>query len=98
MTRTGDVKHVQVTCPDQAVEMRVDEVQARGRTPVTEKPRLDVLEPKGLTQERIVQKIDLPYRQIVGSPPIAVDQIKLARVERVSDGARLCHRRDLSVA
>ena len=40
---TGDEDHVEVARPDQPVQVRVDEVQARRRAPVPEQPRLDVV-------------------------------------------------------
>ena len=40
----GDVDHVQVVLLDQPVEMDVDEIQARRGAPVSQQPRLDVLE------------------------------------------------------
>ena len=61
----------------QAVEMRVDETQARRRPPVPEEPRLDVLGTQRLPQQRIVLKIDLADRQVVGRPPVRVEALHL---------------------
>ena len=43
VARAGDVDHVAIALLDQAVELDVDEAQARRGPPVTEQPRLDVL-------------------------------------------------------
>ncbi len=41
--RSADEDHVEIALLDGAVEMRVDEVKSRGRPPVAEQPRLDLL-------------------------------------------------------
>ena len=60
MTGTGDVDHVQITLVDDAIEMRVDEVQSRRGAPVTEQPRLDVFSQQGPGEQRVVVQINLP--------------------------------------
>jgi hypothetical protein len=57
--------------------MRVDEVEARCRPPVAEKPRLDVLQFQRQLQERVVEQIDLTDREIVGGTPPCVDEFQL---------------------
>ena len=42
--RAADVNRVQVIFPDYAGEVCVDEIETRGGAPVSEKPRLNVLE------------------------------------------------------
>ena len=42
MPGAGDVDHVQVVLLDEPVQVDVDEVQTRRRSPVAEQPRLDV--------------------------------------------------------
>src|SRR5260370_30147128 len=42
VTGTANVDHVQVTCLDDTIEMRVNKIQAWRRAPVAEKPRLYV--------------------------------------------------------
>ena len=83
MARTGDVDHVEVVLFDQPVQVHVDEVQSRGRTPVAEKPRLDVILRERSFEQRIVVEIDLADRQVVGSSPIPVDQCLLLFGESV---------------
>ena len=74
-----DVDHVEVARLDDPVQVDVDEVQPRRRAPVAEQPRLDVLQRERLLQQRIVEEIDLPDRQVVGGAPPGVDAGKLLR-------------------
>ncbi len=93
---TGHVDHAEVTPADQAVEVRVDEVQARRRAPVPEQPRLDVLDPQRLAQQRIRQQVDLTDRQVVGRTPVRVDRARLLVSERIrslGQGALIVGRR-----
>ena len=46
--------------------------------PMAEQARLDVLRPQRLAQQRIVEQIDLPDREVVGGAPIAIEQIEVA--------------------
>jgi hypothetical protein len=50
----GDVDHVQLALNDDAIEMRVDEVQSRRGTPVSQQPRLDMLAQQWLLEQRVV--------------------------------------------
>ena len=68
----GDVDDVEVALLDDAVEVDVDEVQARGRAPVAEEAGLDVPAVERLLEERIVVEIDLADGEVVGGPPIGV--------------------------
>ena len=79
------IDHVQVAALDHAVEMRVDQVQPRGRAPVAEQPRLDVLERQALAQQRVVEQIDLAYREVVGGAPVCVHSGELGRAQRPLD-------------
>jgi hypothetical protein len=65
VTGAGDVDHVQVVLLDYAVEMNVDKILFRRRTPVPKQARLNVLEFERLAEERIVIQIDLPPRQVI---------------------------------
>ena len=40
---------------------------------MTEQPSLDVLTSERRAQERVVQQVDLPHRQVVGGAPVGVD-------------------------
>jgi hypothetical protein len=56
---THHVDRVQVTPPDQAVQVDVQEVQAGRRAPVAEQPPLHVLRSERLAQQRVVDQVDL---------------------------------------
>ena len=47
--------------------------------PVAEQPRLDVLRPERLAQQRVVLQIDLADGQVVRGPPVGVEEVELAR-------------------
>ena len=79
---TGDEDRVEVVRLDHAVHVRVDEVEPRRRAPVAEQAGLDVLRPQRLTQQRVVEQVDLSDRQVVRSAPPAVDQVQLVGPER----------------
>ena len=64
-------------CLDEPVEMHVDEVEAGRRAPMAEQARLDVFERQRLVEQRIVEQIDLPDRQIVRGAPVGIHQAEL---------------------
>ena len=76
MARPGDVDHREVVGFDDAVQMHIDEVEARRRAPMAEQARLDVLELERLFQERIVEQVDLADGEIVRRPPPAIDEVE----------------------
>ena len=80
VTGTGHVQHVEISLLDHAVHVRVQQVQPRGGAPVPEQARLDVLGQQGLTQQRVVEQVDLPDGQVVRGPPVGVQQRHLLRV------------------
>ena len=53
----------------------------RGRAPVAEQPWLHMLRLQRFTQQGIVHQVDLTDRQIVGRPPVAVDQTQLRIIQ-----------------
>ena len=81
-----DVDRVEVPAPDDAVHVRVDQVEARRRAPVAEQARLDVLGQERLPEQRVVEQVDLADREVVGGAPVGVDQPELIRRERVGCG------------
>ena len=77
MPRADDVDHVQVIFFDDSIEMHAQHVEARRRAPVSEQPWLDVLTLKRLSQQRIVEQINLSDGKVVGSPPVRVQLVQL---------------------
>ena len=73
MARPGHVYSVEVAGSDDAVHVRVDEVEARSRPPVAEEARLDVLGAQRLAQQGIVEQVDLTDREVVRRSPVGVD-------------------------
>ena len=76
VSRPRDVEHTQAALADRAIEMDVDEVEARGRSEVSEQTWLHVLRLERLTQQRIVQQVDLADREVVCRAPVGVEPIE----------------------
>ena len=72
MPRAGDIEHIQIILLDDAIEMDVNEIEAGRRPPVSQQPRLDVLNRERYLEQRIVVQINLADGQIIGSSPIGV--------------------------
>ena len=70
---TGDVEHVEIIILDDPVQMDIDEVLPRRRTPVSDHQRLHVGECQRLAQQWVCVKVDLPDREVVCGAPIGVD-------------------------
>ena len=59
------------------VKVHIDEVEAGRRAPMAKQARLDVFGLERLSQQRVVEKINLPDREVVSGPPPGVHQLKL---------------------
>ena len=77
MTRAAHEHRIQLVNSDDPVDVRVHEIQAGSRPPVPEQPRLRVLDPQPLTQQRVVEQIDLADRQVVGRAPPRIYECEL---------------------
>ncbi len=77
VTWPGDIDRVQPACADRPVHVKVEEVQTRGRAPVAEQPRLDVLGAQWLAEKGVVEQVDLPDRQVVRGAPPCVHRLEL---------------------
>ena len=77
MTGPGDVDDVAVAVTDDAVQMGVDEIEARRGAPVPEQSGFDVPGCQRITQQRVVQQVDLEViadRKIVGRAPVSIEE------------------------
>src|SRR5690606_1481801 len=72
MARAADVDHIDVMSLDGTIQVNIDEVQAGRGTPMAKKPGLDMVDSQRLPEQRVVQKIDLPYRKEVCRPPVSI--------------------------
>ena len=77
MTGTGHIDHVRVVLVDQPVGVGPDEGLPWAGSPVSEKPRLDVLRPQGFPQQRVVLQVDHSDGQVVGRAPVGVEKLQL---------------------
>ena len=82
VTRAGDVDDVEIAMADDAVEMGVDEVEARCGAPVSEQARLDVFWRQRFAQQRVVQQVDLAHGQVIGGRPVGIDEFEFAVGQR----------------
>jgi hypothetical protein len=71
---------------DDAVEVHVNEVQAGGRAPMTEQPRLDVGELERTLEQGIVEQVNLPDRKVVRRAPPGIHQLELRGRQRLRGG------------
>src|SRR5580704_15759993 len=69
MSRPDDGNHVQIALDDDAVQVRVKEIQPGRGAPMPQQAWLHMLEGEGLGEQRIVEEIDLPDAQVVRGPP-----------------------------
>ena len=77
VARAGDVDRAQVARADLPVQVRVEEVEAGHGAEVAEQARLHVLRLQRLPQQRVVEQVDLGDGEVVGGPPVGVDQAEL---------------------
>src|SRR5665647_1966569 len=72
VARAGNINHVEIVLVDDAVHVHINKIQTGGGAPVAEQTRLDVRNQERFFQQRIIEKVNLSYRKIVGSTPIGV--------------------------
>jgi hypothetical protein len=82
----ADVDRVQVAGADGAVQVRVDKVESGDGAEVAEQARLHVLGPQRLSEERVVEQVDLPDGEVVRGAPVRVEEPQLLRGERPGRG------------
>ena len=79
MPGAGDVDHVEVVLLDDPVQVRVNEVLPRRRSPMPEQHVLHIRERQRPLQQRIVVEINLADRKIVGGAPVGVHLVEQFR-------------------
>ena len=72
VARSCDIHDVQIVFVNGTVQVDIDEVQPRRRTPVAEQARLDMGQRERLLQQGIVVEINLTDGQIIRCSPIGV--------------------------
>src|SRR5438477_12645140 len=81
VARASDKDHVQFVLLDDAINVNVDEVEAGRGAPVTEKPRLDVLQLQRLEEQGIVIEVDLADRQVIRGAPVGIHLLEQRRCQ-----------------
>jgi hypothetical protein len=95
---SGHVERIEVPVFDRSIHVCVQQVEPWRGAPVAQETGFDVLGQERFTQQRIVEQVDLPHRQVVRSPPIPVDQVELLRAQSSSgrgsgvDDGQVVHR------
>jgi hypothetical protein len=84
MPGTADVDRIQIILLDQSIEVGINKGLTRIRTPVSQQPRLDVLQSQRLAQQRVGLEVEHPQLQKQARSPIRVDAPQLGRSERGS--------------
>ncbi len=74
---TNDQQDVEIPGPDDSVQMRVEKIESRRGAPMPQQPGLDVLQPQGILQQRIVEQVDLPDRKVVCGAPPGINPLQL---------------------
>ena len=80
-----EINNVEIIACNDAIEVRVDKVLPRRRSPMAEQPRLDVLVAQWLAKQRIAKQKDLPDGEIVSRAPIGVDREQLVVIHGFGD-------------
>src|SRR5580704_12219409 len=83
MPGAAHVDHVEVVFFYDSVQMYVDEVLARGGPPMSEQHVLHISKRQRPLQQRIVVKVDLADRKIIGRAPIRVHPSQQFRGQRL---------------
>ena len=86
VTRPGHVDDVGVAVADDPVQVGVDEIESGGGAPMPQQSRFDVVGGQRLGEQRIIQQVDLPDRQVIGGTPVLVDEGEFVVGERRSSG------------
>jgi hypothetical protein len=82
VARAGQIDHIGIVLLDQPVQVDINQTEARRRTPVAKQPRLDVLLPQRLTQQRVLLQVNLRDGQVVGCLPITQHLVQQRRRQR----------------
>src|SRR5579859_1568978 len=84
VARAHNVNHIQVTLLDHAVQMHIDEIEARRGPPMAEQARFHVLLLERLLKQRIVIEVDLADGEVVGRAPPGIHLAKKLGFKRAS--------------
>jgi hypothetical protein len=89
VARPNDANYVCIPLRDQTIQVRENEIQSGGRSPMAQEPLLDMFAAKWLPQEWILLQVDLADCQIIRSTPVpvhAVEQFLRQRTGRPMSG------------
>ena len=72
VTRTDDIHHVQVVVADQPVQVDIQKIQPRRRTPMSQQARLHMFQRKRQFEQRVALQVDLADGEVVRRAPVGV--------------------------
>ena len=72
MSRTSDVNDICIMLFDEAVQVNINKILSRRSSPVSEQPWFDLFGLERLSQQGILEQVDLTDAQIIRSSPVAV--------------------------
>ena len=76
MSRTGDVNDICIMLFDEPIQMNVDEILSRRSSPVPKQPWFDLFGLERLSQQGILEEVDLTDAQIIRGAPVAVHLVE----------------------
>jgi len=72
MSRTSDVNDICIMLFDEAVQVNINKILSRRSSPVSEQPWFDLFGLERLSQQGILEEIDLTDAEIIRGSPVAV--------------------------
>ena len=87
MARSGNVDHVEVVHSYEAIAMYVNKIEAWSGAPMAQQARLDMFDGERPCEQRVVVKVNLADRQIIGGAPVCVDQAQFFGRKRSRHGS-----------
>src|SRR5580704_12641864 len=76
MSRSGDVNDICIMLFDEPIQMNVNEILSRRSSPVPKQPWFDLLCLERLSQQGILEEVDLTDAEIIRGSPVAVDLVE----------------------
>jgi hypothetical protein len=76
MSRTSDVNDICIMLFDEPIQMNVDEILSRGSSPVPEQSWFDLFGLERLSQQGILEEIDLADAEIIRRSPVPVHLVE----------------------
>jgi hypothetical protein len=73
VSRARNEDRVEIVLANEPIEMRVDEIEPWGRSPMAEQSRFDMLDSQWLPEQGIGAEVYLADRQVIRGAPVGID-------------------------